>query len=179
MSSAYITPTGYKILNEELKWLWKQKRPYATRKVKEAAALGDRSENADYHYNKRLLREIDRRIAYLSKRLDRLQVIGRPPSDQMRVFFGAWVLLSEDGDLQAYRIVGADEIDFAPHYISIDAPLARALIGKNKGDQVEVSTAKGAKMRQIKEIRYSLDGDDPSLDANALIKRLQHFPMQL
>ena len=179
MSSAYITPTGHKILTEELKWLWKKKRPYATRKVKEAAALGDRSENADYHYNKRLLREIDRRIAYLSRRLDQLQVIDRPPKDQTRIFFGAWVELSRTHARQEYRIVGPDEIDFSPGYISIDAPLARALIGKCQGDRVEVSTAEGPTTQHVRKIRYAQDGDDASLDADALIKRLQHFPMQL
>lgn len=179
MSSAYITPTGHKILTEELKWLWKHKRPYATRKVKEAAALGDRSENADYQYNKRLLREIDRRIAYLSKRLDVLQVIARPPRQRTRVFFGAWALLLHDNYTREYRIVGADEIDFSPHYISIDAPLARALVGKHQGDEIEVASADGTVRWEILRIRYAQDGDDPSLNAEALIRRFQHFPMQL
>ena len=179
MSSAYITPTGHRILTEELKWLWKQKRPYATRKVKEAAALGDRSENADYQYNKRLLREIDRRIAYLSKRLDVLQVINRPPGQRTRVFFGAWVELARDGATQEYRIVGPDEIDFAPHYISIDAPLARAIIGKHQGDEVGVASEEETTRWEILRIRYAEDGDDPSLDPDELIRRFQHFPMEL
>ena len=171
MPSAYITPTGHRVLTEELKWLWKHKRPYATRKVKEAAALGDRSENADYQYNKRLLREIDRRIAYLSKRLDTLQVIDRAPADANRVFFGAWIDIELEGEIKSYRIVGPDEIDFAPHYISIDAPLARALVGKRCGD----STGFG----RVAAISYDAAGDDASLDFEALIKRFQHFPMQL
>ncbi len=171
MSSAYITPTGHKVLTEELKWLWKHKRPYATRKVKEAAALGDRSENADYHYNKRLLREIDRRIAYLSKRLDVLQVINRAPKDTGRVFFGAWIDIAHEGTISSYRIVGPDEIDFAPHYISIDAPLARAVLGKHCDDRTRFG--------RIAAIRYDAAGDDASLDFEALIKRFQHFPMQL
>ena len=179
MSSAYITPAGHKVLTEELKWLWKHKRPYATRKVKEAAALGDRSENADYHYNKRLLREIDRRIAYLSKRLDKIQIITRPPKDQARVFFGAWVGLSEGDMRNEYRIVGPDEIDFAPKYISIDAPVARALIGKRLGEEVQVSLGERHITQLITEIRYSHDGDDATLDTSALILRFQHFPMQL
>ncbi len=171
MPSAYITPTGQKILTEELKWLWKHKRPYATGKVKEAAALGDRSENADYHYNKRLLREIDRRIAYLSKRLDVLQVINRAPKDQDRVYFGAWIDIELGGAVNTYRIVGPDEIDFAPHYISIDAPLARAMLGKHRDDRTRFG--------RVAAIRYDAAGDDASLDFEALIKRFQHFPMQL
>lgn len=179
MPSAYVTPTGHRVLTEELKWLWKQKRPYATRKVKEAAALGDRSENADYQYNKRLLREIDRRIAYLSKRLDVLQVINRPPAQRTRVFFGAWVELARDGATLEYRIVGPDEIDFAPHYISIDAPLARAVIGKHQGDEMKISSAEGTARWQVLNIRYAEDGDDPSLNFTELIQRFQHFPMEL
>ena len=171
MPSAYITPTGHKVLTEELKWLWKHKRPYATRKVKEAAALGDRSENADYHYNKRLMREIDRRIAYISKRLDVLQVISRAPKDTSRVFFGAWIDVEQENAVKSYRIVGPDEIDFAPHYISIDAPLARALLGKRCGDETSFG--------RIATISYDAGGDDASLDIEALIKRFQHFPMQL
>ena len=171
MASAYITPTGHRVLTEELKWLWKQKRPYATRKVKEAAALGDRSENADYHYNKRLLREIDRRIAYLSKRLDVLQVISRPPADMGRVFFGAWIDIEQEGADNTYRIVGPDEIDFASHYISIDAPLARALIGKRLDETTRFGTIAG--------IHYDARGDDASLDFDALIKRFQHFPIEM
>lgn len=179
MSSGYITPTGHKVLTEELKWLWKRKRPYATRKVKEAAALGDRSENADYQYNKRLLREIDRRIAYLSKRLDALQVISRPPKDRSRVYFGAWIVLARHERSQEYRIVGADEIDFATHYISIDAPLARAAIGKYQGDEIEVACKEGTARWQITRIGYAEDGADPSLDENLLLQRVQHFPMEL
>ncbi len=179
MSSAYITPTGHKVLTEELKWLWKHKRPYATRKVKEAAALGDRSENADYHYNKRLLREIDRRIAYLSKRLDALQVVSRPPKDRARVFFGAWIALVRQEDRKEYRIVGPDEIDFAPHYVSIDAPLARAAIGKHQGDEIEVASQEGNARWRITRIGYAEDGDDRSLDEKALVQRFQQFPIEL
>ena len=179
MSSAYVTPAGLRVLTEELKWLWKHKRPYATRKVKEAAALGDRSENADYHYNKRLLREIDRRIAYLSKRLDAVQVVSRPPKADDKVFFGAWVTLSRDGRQIEYRIVGPDEIDFAPGYISVDAPLARALIGKSIGEAVRAAAAEDQADQTITAIRYSRDGDDATLNVDALMHRFQHFPMQL
>jgi transcription elongation factor GreB len=126
-------------LQQELRYLWKDKRPAVTRKVSEAAALGDRSENAEYIYGKRQLREIDSRIQFLSRRLDDVQVIRQTPTQRDRVFFGAWVTLQNDrAENLRYRIVGADEFDRDPAYISIDAPLARALVGKSLGDQVSV-----------------------------------------
>lgn len=136
-SSPYITPEGHNRLQSELTYLWKEKRPEVTAKVSEAAALGDRSENAEYIYGKRQLREIDGRIQFLSKRLDELIVVHRSPTNQTSVFFGAWVTLEKaDGATQRYRIVGADEFDADPYYISIDAPLARALIGKQIDDEI-------------------------------------------
>ncbi len=139
-SSPYITKQGYQRLQDELTYLWKTKRPEVTRKVSEAAALGDRSENAEYIYGKRQLREIDRRVQFLSRRLDELQIIERIPPDQSRVFFGAWVTLADDtGQTREYRIVGPDEFDTNPQYISVDAPLARALIGRSRGDAVTLS----------------------------------------
>lgn len=139
-SSPYITPDGYARLQQELTHLWKVKRPEVTRKVSEAAAMGDRSENAEYIYGKRQLREIDSRIQFLSKRLDELKVIDQLPAEQSKVFFGAWVTLETDaGDILRYRIVGADEFDAEPAYISIDAPLARALIGKSLDDEVQLT----------------------------------------
>ncbi|NKC00759.1 MAG: transcription elongation factor GreB [Pseudomonadales bacterium] len=135
--SPYITPAGHDRLQAELTYLWKEKRPEVTAKVSEAAAQGDRSENAEYIYGKRQLREIDGRIQFLSKRLDELTVIHRSPPNQDSVFFGAWVTLEDaTGATQSYRIVGADEFDADPQYISIDAPLARALIGKQIDDEV-------------------------------------------
>ena len=140
-SSPYITAQGHQRLQDELAFLWKVKRPEVTAKVAEAAALGDRSENAEYIYGKKQLREIDSRIHYLSKRLDELEVIDRQPADQERVFFGAWVTLEDvQGEIDTLRIVGADEIDTRAKHISIDAPLARALVGKCLDDEVVVDT---------------------------------------
>lgn len=139
-SSPYITRNGHEALSKELTHLWKVKRPEVTRKVSEAAAQGDRSENAEYIYGKRQLREIDSRIRFLSKRLDELQVIDQLPAELDKVFFGAWVTLEdEQGQTHRYRIVGADEFNPANNYISIDAPMARALIGKSLNDEVALA----------------------------------------
>ncbi len=144
-SSPYITRQGYLDLQQELKHLWKVTRPELTRRVAAAAAQGDRSENADYIYGKRALHDVDRRIQYLSKRLDVLQVIERSPSDRDKVYFGARVTLSTPGQEQTqYRIVGADELDAAPNHISVDSPLARALIGKQCGEQVHLQPTDSA-----------------------------------
>ncbi|MEM6707164.1 MAG: transcription elongation factor GreB [Pseudomonadota bacterium] len=141
-SAPYITPQGHEALTRELKWLWKEQRPAVTQKVSEAAAQGDRSENAEYIYGKKQLREIDGRIAFLSRRLDELTVVDRLPPDQRRVFFGAWVTLGdEQGQEHRYRIVGPDEFDRAVEFISVDAPLARACLGKRVGDEVVVAVA--------------------------------------
>ncbi|WP_342631393.1 transcription elongation factor GreB [Marinobacter alkaliphilus] len=151
----YITPDGEQALREELQYLWKVKRPEVTQAVREAAALGDRSENAEYIYGKKQLREIDRRVRFLSKRLDELTVVDRLPDDQSRVFFGAWVTIEDDdGDEQTYRLVGGDEFDLAKGYLSINAPLARALIGKHLDDEVSVKTPEGWKTVVITGIRY-------------------------
>jgi len=151
----YITPEGEQVLREELQYLWKVKRPEVTQAVREAAALGDRSENAEYIYGKKQLREIDRRVRFLSKRLDQLTVVDRLPDDQSRVFFGAWVTVEdEDGDEHDYRLVGADEFDLSKGHLSINAPLARALIGKHLDDEVSVKTPEGWKVWVITDIRY-------------------------
>lgn len=140
----YITPAGAAALQGELKYLWKEKRPEVTRRVSEAAAMGDRSENAEYIYGKKQLREIDRRIRYLSKRLDEVVVVDRRPQDESRVYFGAWVELENDaGETARWRIVGADEFDPARHWISIDSPAARALVGKSEGDEIRVRGPEG------------------------------------
>ena len=139
-SSPYITPAGYAKLNDELKYLWKKKRPEVTRKVAEAAAQGDRSENAEYIYGKKQLREIDARVRFLAKRLEELTVVDKPPRDRDQVFFGAWVTLKDPaGTTHRYRLVGPDEFDAAPGYISIDSPMARALLKKRVGDEVRVN----------------------------------------
>lgn len=156
--SRYITPDGYRRLNEELQYLWKVRRPEVTRAVQEAAAQGDRSENAEYIYGKKMLREIDRRIRFLSKRLDDMTVVDRLPDDRGRVFFGAWVTLEDEaGERVEYRLVGPDEIDPARGWISIDSPLARALLGKRVDDEVEVVAPAGKRLWYIEGIRYQED----------------------
>jgi transcription elongation factor GreB len=153
--SQYITPQGAQRLGEELDQLWKHERPRVTQAVSEAAAQGDRSENADYTYGKRRLREIDSRVRFLRKRLDGMVVVSEPPSDTRRVFFGAWVTVeSEGGAESSYRIVGPDEFDMAPGYISMDSPLGRALLRKALNDEVTVELPAGARKFVIVQITY-------------------------
>lgn len=154
-SSPYITAAGYARLHAELKHLWKETRPEVTRKVSEAAAMGDRSENAEYIYGKKQLREIDARVRFLSKRLDELTVVDRPPRDRERVFFGAWVTLEDDaGARHRYRLVGPDEFDAAPGYISIDSPMARALLSKRVDDEIEMSREGAPRTYHVIGIEY-------------------------
>ena len=142
-SSPYITQQGYQALQDELKSLWKR-RSGVTKALTAAAAEGDRSENAEYIYRKKELREIDRRIRYLQKRLPDLTVVSEPPSDPTRVFFGAWITLEDDdGQQVTYRIVGADEISPDKGWISMDSPMARALMKKTLDDEVQVETPAG------------------------------------
>lgn len=156
MKTALITREGFDQLQQELNHLWRVKRPDTTAKVAWAASLGDRSENADYQYNKKLLREIDRRVRYLRKRLEELKVVDYDPVQQGRVFFGAWVEIeNEQGDCLRFRIVGPDEIYGRLDYISIDAPMARALLKKTVDDDVDVPTPSGLKRWTINEIRYN------------------------
>ncbi|MGE0030477.1 MAG: transcription elongation factor GreB [Steroidobacteraceae bacterium] len=153
--SQYATPEGARRLREELDTLWSVERPAVTRAVAEAAAQGDRSENAEYIYGKRRLREIDRRVRYLRGRLDGMKIVSEPPSDRGRVFFGAWVTIEEtDGARRRHRIVGPDEFDREPGYISMDSPLGRALLGKRLGDAVEVELPAGQLAATIASIEY-------------------------
>ena len=156
-SSPYITPEGAERLREELDELWRVERPQVTRAVAEAAAQGDRSENAEYTYGKRRLREIDRRVRHLRKRLEVLVVVSQPPADPERVYFGAWVTLEmeEDSCDARYRIVGPDEIDREPGYISMDSPLGRALFGRRLDDQVSVQLPGGPRRFVIVEVEYA------------------------
>jgi transcription elongation factor GreB len=155
-SSPYITPEGAETLRAELHHLWTVERPQVTAVVHEAAKNGDRSENGDYIYGKRRLREIDRRVRYLRKRLEEITVVDKPPGDPARVFFGAWLTLeNEDGVETEYRIVGADEIDPKKRYISIDSPVARAALGKRVDDDFEVVVAGKPVYYAITAIRYS------------------------
>ena len=154
-SSPYITEAGYQRLNEELKYLWKEKRPEVTRKVSEAAAQGDRSENAEYIYGKKQLREIDGRVRFLSKRLDELTVVSRPPGDSERIFFGAWVTLeNENGECFRYRLVGPDEFDADPAYISIDSPMARALLKRQVDDEIAIDQGEKTNTYYVTGIEY-------------------------
>src|SRR5438876_9435530 len=141
--SKYITPEGARRLREELERLWREERPSVCRAVTAAAAQGDRSENAEYTYGKRRLREIDRRVRFLRRRLDGMVIVDQPPADPARVFFGAWVVLeSADGSRTRHRIVGPDELDLSPGYISMDSPLGKALV-RNRGDAVVTVEAPG------------------------------------
>ncbi|MEM8420053.1 transcription elongation factor GreB [Morganella morganii] len=153
--SNLITREGWDALDQELKYLWKTERPQVTQAVSEAAAQGDRSENAEYIYGKKRLREIDRRVRFLSKRLDNLKIVEPDPRQEGKVFFGAWVELeNDDEEIQTFRIVGSDEFSPAKKWISVDSPVARALIGKQADDQVTVITPDGEVNYVILSIRY-------------------------
>ena len=153
--SNYITRQGWNALDQELKFLWKEERPRVTQAVSDAAALGDRSENAEYIYGKRRLREIDRRVRFLTKRLEVLQIVDYHPKKEQKVFFGAWVELEEEnGEIKQYRLVGSDEFDPVKNWISIDSPVARALIGKEVDDEVKVETPSGCVTLYINQIWY-------------------------
>jgi len=154
-SSPYITPAGAHRLEAELKALW-ERRADVTKHLAAAAAEGDRSENAEYIYRKKELREIDRRIRYLQKRLPALTIVSALPANRDRVFFGAWVTLEDAaGDTAIYRIVGADEIDTQRGWISVDSPMARAILKREIDDPVTVLTPSGSAQFTIAEIRYS------------------------
>ena len=157
-SSPYITAEGAIKLREELRQLWKVERPQVTQIVHEAAKNGDRSENGDYIYGKRRLGEIDRRVRYLNKRLETATIVDKKPTDSSKEFFAAWVTLEDLDDVQApdqhYRLVGADEIDGSQNWISIDSPMARALIGKGIDDEVLVKTPQGDRNFIITAIDY-------------------------
>jgi transcription elongation factor GreB len=155
VSSPYITRRGADALRAELDELWRRKRPEVTRALSEAAAEGDRSENAEYIYRKKQLGEIDRRIRYLRKRLETVRVVETVPPDTGQVFFGAWVHLEDEhGALTVYRIVGADELQPARNWISVDSPLARALLRRRAGDDVEVDLPAGRRVFFVAAVRY-------------------------
>ncbi|OEY66843.1 transcription elongation factor GreB [Marinobacter sp. X15-166B] len=155
MKTPLITKQGYEDLRTELDTLWRVERPEITKKVTWAASLGDRSENADYQYNKKRLREIDRRVRYLRKCLENLKVVEYHPQQEGKVFFGARVEIeNEDGQTLNFRIVGYDEIFNRKDYISIDSPMARALLKKEVGDEAEVTTEAGTVIWTIVSIDY-------------------------
>jgi len=154
-ASKYVTPAGAQRLRAELEQLWREERPRVTQAVAAAAAQGDRSENAEYTYGKRRLREIDRRVRHLRRRLEGMVVVDQPPADRGRVYFGAWVELeADDGQCDRYRIVGPDEFDMAPGYISMDSPLGRALLRRAIDDEVTVETPVGVRLYVIVSVEY-------------------------
>ncbi|WP_371375841.1 transcription elongation factor GreB [Thalassotalea aquiviva] len=155
MRTQIITREGYNKLKQELDELWRVERPEITKKVAWAASLGDRSENADYQYNKKKLREIDRRVRYLTKSLENLRIVDYSPVQEGKVFFGAWVEVeSEAGQVLRFRIVGYDEIFGRKDYISIDSPMARALLKKQVDDEAVVLSPEGEKVWYINSISY-------------------------
>jgi len=155
MKTPLITRQGYEMLNNELDQLWRVERPETTKMVTWAASLGDRSENADYQYNKKKLREIDRRVRYLQKRLDSLKIVDYHPDQDGKVFFGAWVEIeNNEGEVKKFRIAGYDEIFDRKDYISVDSPMARALLKKEVDDEVVVKTEAGVFNWFILSIKY-------------------------
>lgn len=153
--SFYITPEGEKALRDEVYQLWKVERPQVTAVVSEAAKNGDRSENGDYIYGKRRLREIDSRVGFLTRRLDKLEVVDRIPDNQNKVYFGAWVTVEEeDGSENTYRIVGPDEFDLSLGKLSMDSPMAKALLGKSVGDEIVFKTPDGERVLYISKVQY-------------------------
>lgn len=155
MKTKLITREGHKQLQEELNWLWRTERPEITKKVSWAASLGDRSENADYQYNKKRLREIDRRVRFLKKTLEDIKIVDYSPQQDGKVFFGAWVELeNDDEEVITFRIVGPEEIYGRKDYISIDSPMARACLKKEVDDEVVVKTPVGEKIWLVNKISY-------------------------
>jgi transcription elongation factor GreB len=155
MTDKYLTKEGYNKLKDELNYLWHKKRPEVTKIVAWAASLGDRSENADYHANKRLLREIDRRVRFLTKHLEEAKVIEYHPHQEGKIYFGAWVELEdEDGELLKFRIVGQEEIYGNDDYISLYSPMAKACLGKAVDDEVIVRLPSGDQLWTVTEVSY-------------------------
>ena len=159
-STALVTREGHARLKAELDDLWRIRRPEVVRALSAAAAEGDRSENAEYTYRKKQLGEIDRRVRYLSKRLETLRVVDAPPSDRSAVFFGAWIEIegAVDGAVSRYRVVGPDETDAPRGWISIDSPLARAMLGKRVDDEFEAALPDGPARFVILAVDYPLGG---------------------
>jgi transcription elongation factor GreB len=158
--SKYITPDGAKRLRDELDQLWQVERPRVTQAVAEAAAQGDRSENAEYTYGKRRLHEIDRRVRFLRKRLEGMTIVDTQAEpgrrDPNRVYFGAWVQIESGRDLKWYRVVGPDEFDMAEDYLSMDSPLGKSLLGKRIDDEVTVILPSGTSVLTVTAVRYGL-----------------------
>jgi len=155
----YITPQGFRRLAEEHERIWTVLRPRIVAEVEAAAALGDRSENAEYIYGKRKLRELDGRLRFLSEKMDALTVIDPKPHPSGRAYFGAWVVVEDEGgEERTYRLVGVDEADAGTGRISVEAPLGRALLGKAEGDVARVQRPAGAARLTVIEVRWSPPG---------------------
>jgi len=151
----YITKEGEEFLKEELNHLWRVERPQVTQSVSEAAALGDRSENAEYIYGKKRLREIDRRVRYLTNRLEEVKIVSQPPKNRAKIYFGAFVKLKNDqGNIANYRLVGPDEIQPKKGLISVDSPVGRALLGKKKGDEIIIGSNVEQKLYLVLKVTY-------------------------
>lgn len=167
--SQYITPEGAARLREELDRLWLEERPRVTLAVAAAAAQGDRSENAEYTYGKKRLHEIDRRVRFLRKRLDGMTIVDPAGAagagvrrDPERVYFGAWVRMEqENGARRWHRIVGPDEFDMQPEYISMDSPLGRSLLRRSRGEEIQVELPAGTTRLTILDVRYDNDAPKP------------------
>lgn len=159
VSTAVITRAGFERLRTELNELWCERRPEVVKALSDAAAEGDRSENAEYIYRKKQLGEIDRRVRYLSKRLEVLKVVDTHPTDASAVRFGAWVEVesADSGELARYRLVGPDETDASTGWISIDSPLARAMLGKRVDDEFNAQLPGGAGQFVIVAVDYESD----------------------
>ena len=151
----YITPDGARKLQAELDDLWKVQRPKITKAVSEAAAMGDRSENAEYIYGKKKMREIDRRVRWLRKRLDSITIVEQKPGDQNKIFFGAYVkLLNDQNKEEVYQIVGTDDLDIQKNLITFASPMGRALKGREKGEEIDISLPAGNRKVKVIEISY-------------------------
>ncbi len=155
-ASAYITPEGAQRMREELEELWKVERPKVTQAVTDAAALGDRSENADYQYGKRRLRQIDSRVRFLTKRLEDVSIVEPTDHGDGKIYFAAWVTVADDDGAEVeYRIVGPDESSVEDNAISMDSPMGRALLGRSLGDEVTVKRPKGDAVFEVLAVRYA------------------------
>ncbi|RDH81708.1 MAG: transcription elongation factor GreB [endosymbiont of Galathealinum brachiosum] len=153
--SPYITAEGMAVLEQELDYLWNKRRPLVVKALSTAAAEGDRSENAEYIYRKKELGEIDRRVRFLSKRVDEVKVVSDTPKKTDQIFFGAWVELEDDEGVKLqYRVVGPDEFDSDKGYISMDSPVATALMKKLEGDDVTITTPGGVINYYINRVQY-------------------------
>lgn len=151
----YTTPNGVRRMQRELEWLRTTERPKVTEEVRYAASLGDRSENAEYHYGKKRLRQIDGRMRFLIKRLEKVRQIDPATMDFAEVRFGATVVVEdEDGNEQTWRLYGEDEVDVEHGILSFRSPLARAMMGKTEGDEVVFNAPKGQRQLEIIEVRY-------------------------